>query len=207
MRKLIVIIAALLLSCNLFADAKSEELLRALQNRVDTFGDYRVAFRVTVDGQSMEGTYEVSGNSYRISTADAEVFCDGTTRWEVNIPDREVLIDRIDPSDRTILGNPTRMFDFLDGSYTHSYVGRATLKDGPADKIELTETIGGEQDRLAVYLNSDTGLPSRISYFLDNLNTDAVVDIESIQPRATFDGSEFIFDPARYEGFEMIDFR
>lgn len=199
--------AALLVSANLFADTKSDQLLRALQNKVGTFGDYRVAFRVTVDGQSMEGTYDVSGNAYRIHTDDVEVFCDGNTRWEVNTLDEEVLIDRIDPDDRTILGNPTRMFDFLDGSYAHSYIGKATLKDGPADKIELTETIDGEEDKLAVYLNSATGLPSRISYFLDNLNTDAVVDIESIQPRVTLDRGHFGFDPARYEGFEMIDFR
>lgn len=207
MRKIIMIIAALMVSANLFADAKSEELLRALQKKVDTFGDYRVDFKVTVDGQSMEGRYEVSGNSYHIRTEDVEVFCDGTTRWEVNVPDEEILIDRVDPNDRTILGNPTRMFDFLDGSYTHNYVGKATLKDGEADKIELTETIGDEEDKLAVYLNSATGLPSRISYFLDNLNTDAVVDIQRITPRVTLDRETFKFDPARYEGFEMIDFR
>lgn len=207
MRKIVLIAAALMVSANLLADSKSDELLAALQKKVDAFGDYRVEFRVTVDGQSMDGTYEVSGNSYHIRTADVEVFCDGVTRWEVNIPDEEVLIDQVDPNDRTILGNPTRMFDFLDGSYTHEYISRATLKDGPADKIELTETVGAEQDKLAVYLNVATGLPARISYHLDNLNTDAVVDIESISTRVAIDRSAFGFDPDRYKGFETIDFR
>lgn len=201
-----MITAALMVSVGLMADGRSDELLRGLQKKVETFGDYRVAFRVTVDGQSMEGVYEVSGNSYHIHTADVEVFCDGNTRWEVNNSDEEVMIDRVDPGDRTILGNPTRMFDFLDGSYTHSYAGKATLKKGPAERIELTETVGSGDD-LTVYIDTATGLPARITYRLDNLNTDAVIDIESISTEVAIDRSQFAFDAARYAGFEIIDFR
>lgn len=205
MKKTILMFAALAVCLNAFADMKSDELLRALRKKVDALGDYRVAFTVTVDGQSIAGTYEVSGDKYHIVTDDTEVFSDGKTRYEVNMLDREILIDDVDPDDRTILGNPTRMFDFLGGSYTHRYVSRATLKDGEADKLELTGTLDG--DRIAVYLNAATGLPSRISYYMDNLNTDAVVDIGSITPRAAIDRESFEFDSARYEGFEIIDFR
>lgn len=205
MRRTILTLTALALSLNAFADMKSEELLRALQLKVAALGDYRVAFTVTVDGQSVKGTYEVSGESYHIVTDDTEVFSDGRTRYEVNLPDEEILIDEVDPDDRTILGNPTRMFDFLDGSYTHRYANRATLKDGEADRVELTGTLDG--DKISVYLNAKTGLPSRISYYMDNLNTDAVVDIENITPRAVIDRGVFVFDPARYKGFEIIDFR
>lgn len=202
-KKTLLIVVAMLSAMSVFADGRSDELLKALQQKAAAFGDYRVAFKVTIDGQSMTGTYEVSGQRYHMSTADVEVFCDGKVKYEVNSLDEEVLIDAVDPGDRTILGNPTHMFDFLDGSYTHSYVGKATLKDGEADKIELT----GAEGKLNVFLNVKTGLPSRISYFLDNLNTDAVVDVESITPNVRIDPTAFNFDPARYKDFEIIDFR
>lgn len=204
-KKTILMLAALAVTLNAFADMKSDELLRTLQKKVEAFGDYRVAFKVTVDGQSIDGTYEVSGNSYHISTDDTEVFCDGKVRYEVNKLDEEILIDAVDPNDRTILGNPTRMFDFFDGSYTHKYLSKATLKDGEADKLELTGVLDG--DKMGVYLNTATGLPSRISYYMENLNTDAIVDIESITQHVKIDRSAFDFDPARYKGFETIDFR
>ncbi|MDR0908031.1 MAG: hypothetical protein LBM63_05455 [Rikenellaceae bacterium] len=205
MRKTILIFSALLTCLGALADTKSDELLRSLQNKVEALGSYRAVFRVTVDGQSLEGTYEVSGNSYHIATPDVEMLCDGQTRWEVNLLDREVLIDEINPADRTILGNPTRMFDFLDGSYAHSYKGRATLKTGEADRIELIQNAGNEQDKLTVYLNVSSRLPARIVYRLGSLNTDATVDIESIEPVRLPEPYEF--EPSRYEGFEVIDFR
>jgi outer membrane lipoprotein-sorting protein len=207
MKRILLIITALLTCWGALADAKSDELLRALQSKVKALGDYRAEFGVTIDGQSIAGTYEVSGNSYHIVTPDTEVFCDGQTRWEANRLDKEVLIDTVNPADRTILGNPTRMFDFLDGSYTHAYVGRATLKGGDANRIELTQNIGTEQDKLTVYLDIATGLPVRVVYRLDNLNADAVVDIKTISHLASVDPSEFSYDGARYKGFEVIDFR
>lgn len=205
MKKIILTLTALALSLNAFADMKSEELLRVLQKKVAALGDYRVAFTVTIDGRSVKGTYEVSGNSFHIITDDTEVFSDGKTKYEVNKLDKEIQIDEVDPNDRTILGNPTRMFDFLDGSYTHRFMSKATLKDGEADKLELTGTLKG--DKMSVYLNTKTGMPSRISYYMGNLNTDAVVDIENITPGAAIDHGGFVFDPARYAGFEFIDFR
>lgn len=205
MKKIILTLTALALSLNAFADMKSEELLRVLQKKVAALGDYRVAFTVTIDGRSVKGTYEVSGDSFHIITDDTEVFSDGKTKYEVNKLDKEIQIDEVDPNDRTILGNPTRMFDFLDGSYTHRFMSKATLKDGEADKLELTGTLKG--DKMSVYLNTKTGMPSRISYYMGNLNTDAVVDIENITPGAAIDHGGFVFDPARYAGFEFIDFR
>jgi hypothetical protein len=207
MRKILLIITALLICFGALADTKSTELLRALQIKVEALGNYRVSFQVMIDGQSMEGVYEVSGNSYHIETEDIEVFCDGHTRWEVNQLDEEVSIDVVDPTDRTILGNPTRMFDFLNGSYTHEYVGRQTLKRGDANKIELTENVGTQQDKTEVYLSVSTGLPVKIVYRLGNLNTDATIDIQNIEPLASVDTAKFDYNGARYKGFEIIDFR
>jgi outer membrane lipoprotein-sorting protein len=81
------------------------------------------------------------------------------------------------------------------------------LKNGEADRIELTGNAGTEQDKLTVYLDVASGLPARIVYRLDNLNTDAVVEIESIESVKTADPSAFDFEPSRHEGFEVIDFR
>lgn len=207
MRKTILTIAAVMAAAvNLFADGKSDEILKTLQKKVTDFGNYRVEFSVAVDGQSLKGLYEVSGESYRIVTPDMEVYCDGRTKYEVSLLDEEVMVDSVNPNDRTIMGNPTRLFDFLDGSYTHKYVGKALANGINCDEVELRETAAKEGEKLNAFISSSTGLPVRLVYWLDNLNTDAVVDIVKITPRITIDKA-FGFDPARFEGFELIDFR
>ncbi len=185
-------------------NTKSGELLGALSRKISSLGDYGVRFHVTIDGRSISGTYEVSGDSYHISTNEIEVFCDGKMRWEVNMPDREVILDEVDPDDHTILGNPPRMLDFPDGAYTHSWVGKVVIDGREADKIELTESATG--DRMAVWLDVVTGLPVRIEYRIEYLRTDAVVEIGDVFS-VKLPPSAFTFDAARYPGFETIDFR
>ena len=207
MRKMILSLAAVLTAVGAFADGRSDEILKTLQTKAAGFGNYRVEFSVTVDGQSLKGVYEVSGESYRIVTPDTEVYCDGRTKYEVSLPDREVLVDSVDPNDRTILGNPTRLFDFMDGTYTHKYVGKELVNGINCDGVELRQAGSKEGEKLGAFISSSTGLPIRLVYWLDNLNTDAVVDIVKITPRITLDDKAFYFDPSRFEGFELIDFR
>lgn len=201
-------IAAITLSVSVLADEKSQALLSALQAKVAAWGDYRVEFTVTVDGQSLAGSYEVSGKAYHVVTPDVEIFCDGATMWEVSLLDREVAIDRVDSADRTIMGNPTRLFDFLDGSYTHRYVGAALVNGMNCERIELREAApGGVGQAIDVFLAAATGLPVRVGYTMGFMSGEAVIDVARITPRVTLDRALFGYDPKRFAGFEMIDFR
>ncbi len=208
LRTVALTIAAIAMSIIAQADEKSEALLGALARKVAAWGDYRVEFSVTIDDQKLVGSYEVSGGSYHMVTPDIELYCDGTTKWEVNLLDREVAIDRVDPNDRTVMGNPTRLFDFMDGSYTHRYLGAALIDGVACERIELKETAaGGDSGQtIDVFLSTATGLPARVGYTIGFMSTEATVDVVSITPRITLDAA-FKYDPARYPGYEIIDFR
>jgi hypothetical protein len=219
MKKIILLLAAISLSVSAFADEKSSALLTALSGKVASWGDYRVEFTVSIGSEPLSGSYEVSGRSYHLVTPDIELFCDGTTRWEVNRLDREVAIDRVDPADRTVLGNPTRLFDFMDGSYTHRYIGAALINGVSCERIELKETAlmggsstnasggAGSGQTIDVYLSTATGLPVRVGYTIGLMSTEAAIDVVRITPRITLDRAAFGYDPKRYAGYEIIDFR
>ncbi len=210
MRRTLLTIAALILGVSAFADEKSDALLGALQKKVAAWGDYRVEFTVSIDGQSLAGSYEVSGDSYRVVTPDMEIYCDGTTKHEVSMLDREVAIDRVDPSDRTVMGNPTKLFDFMNGSYTHRYIGAALVNGVDCDRISLTETVlvtgAGEGQTIDVFLSTATGLPVRVGYTIGIMSSEASVDVVKITPHITLD-AKFGYDPKLFPGFEIIDFR
>lgn len=219
MKRLLTILVALAVVSFAKADEKSDTMLAALAQKIAGWGDYRVEFSVTIDEQSLAGSYEVSGAKYHVTTPDMELFCDGVIKWEVNHPDREVAIDAVDPGDRTVMGNPTRLFDFLDGSYIHRYVGPALIDGVSCERIELTETTpatsgsgtsdgsSGTAQKIDVFLSAKTGLPVRIGYAIGFMSTDATVDVVRITPRITLDKASFGYDPKRYSGYEIIDFR
>lgn len=48
---------------------------------------------------------------------DAEAYSDGVSKWEVDPSKREVVVDVVDTQSRSLLGNPTRAFDFLDDAF------------------------------------------------------------------------------------------
>lgn len=201
----------LLILCNgtlLMGDERSDALLKKVADQIQSLGDYRVSFRTTVDGESIEGEYYVSGEKYCIQATGLEVICDGSAKYEISTTNREVVIDPIDPEDRTILGNPTRIFDFLDGSYTHTYVGDETVKGERMHRIELQRARPDQQtEKLTVFLDRTSGLPVELIYYLDNINTDATVEILSIEKMQNSDPALFSFDRKKYRDYEVIDFR
>ncbi len=211
MKRILLVIAAAVLSVGgAMADEKSNVLLSALAGKAAAWGDYRVEFMVSIDADTVNGSYEVSGDSYHVVTPDIVLYCDGTTKWEVNLLDREVAIDRVDPTDRTVMGNPTRLFDFLDGSYSHRYVGPALIGGVACERIELQETApatGTEGQTIDLYLSTTTGLPVRVGYTIGFLSTEATVDVVRITPQITLDRTAFSYSPGRYSGYEIIDFR
>ena len=212
MKKILTALIAIALASSAFAvaspDEKSNALLGGLQKKVASWGDYRVEFTVTIDTEKLTGSYEVSGNSYHLTTPDIELYCDGATKYEINRLDREVAIDRVDPADRTVMGNPTKLFDFMDGSYTHRYVGAALVDGVNCERIELRETTAGDGSgqTIDVFISSATGLPVRVGYTIGLMSTEAAVDVVRITPDITLDAA-FKYDPKRYSGYEIIDFR
>ena len=210
MKRILFVIAATVLSAaSAAADEKSDALLGALAQKTASWGDYRVEFTVSIDADTVAGSYEVSGDSYHLTTPDMELYCDGITKWEVNLLDREVAIDSVDPTDRTVMGNPTRLFDFLDGSYSRRYIGPALIDGTACERIELKETTAGsaEGQTIDLYLSAATGLPVRVGYTIGFMSTEATVDVVSITPRIALDRAAFSYNAGRYPGYEIIDFR
>lgn len=199
--KNLLLIAAVSFAATAQADEKSTAILNALGQEVASWGDYRVEFSVSSDGRTTTGQYEVSGNRYRIQTPDVQMVSDGVTRWEIDRLEKTIAIDAVDPADHSVLSNPTRLFDFPDGSYTHRMVGAAMIDGVSCNRLELKDTQTG--DTIEAYI-STAGRPVRLVYALPFLDSGAVIDVLRITPRASIDKD---FRPADHPDFEIIDFR
>lgn len=205
MKKFIAFIFTLLCAANVCAqsDDSAKVLMGRLSEKIRAMENYEVEFNVKSGDQTIKGYYAVSGEKYYISIGDAEVYCDGGARYEVNPQNKEVTVDAVDTKSHNILTNPTRAFDFIDGEFTFATVGST---DG-ATTVKLTSTAeNAALGTIFVTIDSTTAQPRSLTYDVDG--DQIVVEIASLDEMVGMvDISMFTFDKGNYRGYEIVDFR
>lgn len=205
MKKFIAFIFTLLCAANVCAqsDDSAKVLIGRLSEKIRAMENYEVEFNVKSGDQTIKGYYAVSGEKYYISIGDAEVYCDGGARYEVNPQNKEVTVDAVDTKSHNILTNPTRAFDFIDGEFTFATVGTA---DG-ATTVKLTSTAeNAALGTIFVTIDNATAQPRSLTYDVDG--DQIVVEIASLDEMVGMvDISMFTFDKGNYRGYEIVDFR
>lgn len=204
MKKIIVFIFTTLCAVNSFAqndDAKA--LIDRLSKQIRSMENYEVEFEVKSGDQDIKGYYAVSGDKYYISIGDAEVFCDGSARYEVNPQNKEVTVDAVDAKSHNILTNPTRAFDFIDGEFNFTTVG---TNDGVAT-VKLTSTAeNAALGVIFVAIDTTTAQPRSLTYDVDG--DQIAIKVSSLnEMTGMVDISMFTFDKNNYRGYEIVDFR
>ena len=204
MKKIIVFIFTMLCAVNSFAqndDAKA--LIDRLSKQIRSMENYEVEFEVKSGDQDIKGYYAVSGDKYYISIGDAEVFCDGSARYEVNPQNKEVTVDAVDAKSHNILTNPTRAFDFIDGEFDFTTVG---TNDGVAT-VKLTSTAeNAALGVIFVAIDTTTAQPRSLTYDVDG--DQIAIKVSSLnEMTGMVDISMFTFDKNNYRGYEIVDFR
>ena len=182
------------------ADGRAAEILEKLAAGFRALGAYGVAFEVSSDEYTTRGRYAVEGENYYIAVGEAEVYCDGKIRYEIDNRRREVTIDDVDTSSRNLLSNPAHAFDFIGTQYAPSLVSDA----GGRAVVRLTPTSANASPAGEILVTVDTAAmrPESLRYDYDGEQVGiAVLGV------APLDTPLKAFSKGDYKGYEFIDFR
>ena len=182
------------------ADGRAAEILENLAAGFRALGAYGVTFEVSSDEYTTRGRYAVEGEKYYIAVGEAEVYCDGKIRYEIDNRRREVTIDDVDTSSRNLLSNPAHAFDFIGTQYAPSLVSDA---NGRA-VVRLTPTSADASPAGEILVTVDTAAmrPESLRYDYDGEQVGiAVLGV------APLDTPLKAFSKGDYKGYEFIDFR
>ena len=205
MKRVIALIFTVLCAMNVMAqngndDAKA--LIGKLSEQMRSMENYEVSFTVVSGEQKVKGYYAVSGEKYYISIDDAEVFCDGGARYEVNPANKEVTVDAVDTKSHNILTNPTRAFDFVDGDFNFEMVAT----NATSTTIKLTPKENNALGIIFVDMQREPVKPTALAYEYDGQTIK--IEINSLdEMTGMVDISMFTFDNNNYRGYEIVDFR
>ena len=175
-------------------------ILAGVSDGFRTLGAYGVSFEVRSDEYVTRWRYAVEGEGYYLVLGDAEVYCDGAVRYEVDNRRREVTIDVVDTDSRNILNNPVHAFDFLGSEYAASLVGE---QEGHA-VVRLTPAPGNTSSAGNIVLTVDTAAMRPVSLRYDYDGEQVQVSVLGIKPLET---PLKAFAKDNYAGYEFIDFR
>lgn len=189
------------------AQGDAWEIVKRMEANMTGYGNYRIDFTASAKGMpNVGGMYVVGGDSYYIRVQKQEQFSDGETRWEIDPSNKEVIIDYVDLDNRNILQNPTRAFLFAPDEFEAAYLGVETMDGTACHAIKLKPTgklygIG----IVGLYVGIASELPVSVSYDFEGERL--TVRIDKFTGMVTPDEAQFVFDPAKYRGYEIIDFR
>ena len=182
------------------AQPRATEILERLAAGFRAMDGYGVKFGVVSGDYEARGSYVVEGDSYYLVLGDAEVYCDGAVRYEVDNRRREVTIDVVDTGSRNILNNPVHAFDFLGSEYAASLAGE---QEGRA-VVRLTPAPGNTSSAGNIVLTVDTAAMRPVSLRYDYDGEQVQVSVLGIKPLET---PLKAFAKDNYAGYEFIDFR
>ena len=182
------------------ADGRAAEILEKLAAGFRALGAYGVTFEVSSDEYTTRGRYAVEGENYYIAVGEAEVYCDGKIRYEIDNRRREVTIDDVDTSSRNLLSNPAHAFDFIGTQYAPSLVSDA---EGRA-VVRLTPTSADASPAGEILVTVDTAAMRPVSLRYDYDGEQVGIAVLGVAP---LDTPLKAFSKGDYKGYEFIDFR
>ncbi len=181
------------------ADNRGEEYLVELAARVRDMGCYESDIRVKIQSDFIEGRYRVCADNFHIELDNIEFWGIGDKRYEVSHKTEEVVIERADQNNNTLLSNPAHAFDFVERGFD------VQLQERGSDIIlnlvpKSEEDVNIDVDQIVIYLDSATQLPTKIVY---QANDDMVeVEIMGIKKSKS---SLIEFKTSSYRKYDIID--
>lgn len=142
-----------------------------------------------------------SKGKYRLSFADQELICDGTTVWHWNKSAREVAVNNLSDDDIDLL-NPGRLLANYQKSFKAKYI--RTDDDGTS-VIDLQPRSPRSYHKIRLLINEDDGLLRRMEVHKYDSSRE-IYDISDFK-RTSNAASQFTFDPSAHPDVEIIDMR
>ena len=186
-----------------------DETAKAILKKASAKMSGTVSFSVTVVNydsnkkETFRQKVEILYNSprYRVKAGSMEIYCDGKAVWQLNKPNKEVVITPMTDSDDDIT-NPARLLSNYSKSFRAKFIREES--DGTAI-VDLQPMKARSYHKIRLFINSKTGLlkkmeqhnfdSSRGVYTLSNFKNTKATD------------ADFTFNTKANPGVEVVDMR
>jgi outer membrane lipoprotein carrier protein len=205
----ILLISACATSVYAQKDEAALAILDAMSDKYQAMPAFTSDFQYILENPSedlsetFEGTVSVKGDMYRLSMEGQEIINNGETVWTYMAELNEVNISEYMAEEQDISLN--NIFTLYKEGYKYLYIESAD--NGQLDIIDLVpEDVSNNYFKIRLAIKTDNQELNRFQVFDKNGNR-YIYKIVTFKEEAALGDDYFNFDPSKYEGVEVIDFR
>jgi outer membrane lipoprotein carrier protein len=213
-KSLLLGVAIIIATLGMAQNAKqneAEKLMDKISKRYKAFKSIKADFVYTIENkqqksqEKQKGNLMVKGNKFRLDIANQIIICDNKTIWTYSKEVNEVQIDNYNPKEGAI------RIDDIFTMYGKGFLYKTleTKKEGNREIVTIELTPKDKKKKffkikVVVDKTNQTILSSQV---FDKSGTIHTYTVTNQVPNFKFEDNQFVFDPKKYQGIEIIDLR
>jgi outer membrane lipoprotein-sorting protein len=189
----------------------AEKLMERISKRYKAFKSMKADFVYSMENkqqksqEKQKGNILVKGNKFRLDIANQLIICDNKTIWTFSREVNEVQINNYSPKEGAI------RLDDIFTMYGKGFLYKTieNKKEGAKDitTIELTPKDKKKKFFKIKVIIDKTNQTLISSQVFEKNGTIHTYTVTNQVPNLKFDDNQFVFDPKKYPGVEIIDLR
>ncbi len=195
-------------------DAKAKEILEKVTRTTQSLAslDAKFSFEMNNKAENIKeksvGSIILKNKKYKLDIPQMglQVTCDGKTIWTYLVNSNEVTIANLDESTDELM-DPAKIFTIYERGFNYKFINESVDAGIPVYNIDLTpQKPTGDIQKIKIMIDKQKMLIRGANMTGKDGNT-YLVSVSQFKTDGVYKDTDFVFDPKKYKGIEVIDMR
>jgi outer membrane lipoprotein carrier protein len=195
-------------------DAKAKEILEKVTQTTQSHASIEAKFSFEMNNKAeniqekYNGTIILKNKKYKLNIPQMglQVTCDGKSIWTYMVNSNEVTISNLD-DDTEDLMDPSKIFTIYERGFNYKFVGESVDGGIPVYNIDLTpQKTDGDIREIRIMIDKQK-MMIRSANMTGKDGNKYMVSVNQFNTNGVYQDSDFVFDPKKYKGIEVVDMR
>jgi len=195
-------------------DAKAKEILEKVTKTTQSLASLDASFSFEMNNKAQNikeksnGTIILKNKKYKLNIPQMglQVTSDGKTIWTYMVNSNEVTVANLDESTDELM-DPAKIFTIYERGFNYKFIGESVDGGVPVYNIDLMpQKASGDIQKIKIMIDKQKML-IRGANMTGKDGNNYVVSVSQFKTDGVYKDSDFVFDPKKYKGIEVIDMR
>jgi len=195
-------------------DAKAKEILEKVTKTTQSYASIDAKFSFEMNNKSeniqekSNGSIILKNKKYKLNIPQMglQVTCDGKTIWTYMVNSKEVTIANLDEETDDLM-DPSKIFTIYERGFNYKFVGESVNGGVAVYNIDLTpQKPTGDIQKIRIMIDKQKMLIRGANMSGKDGNT-YNVSVNQFNTSGVYKDSDFVFDPKKIKGIEVVDMR
>ena len=216
MKQLILIASFLLISVYGFSqqDSKAKEILEKVTKTTQSHASIEGKFSFSMNNTAQNiqekyvGNIILKGKKYKLNIPQMglDVTCDGKTIWTYMVNSNEVSISNLDENTEDLM-DPSKIFTIYERGFNYKFAGESVDGGVAVYNIDLIpQKPTGDVQKILLMIDKQK-MMIRGANITGKDGNRYNLSVSQFKTDGAYKDSDFVFDPKKYQGIEVIDMR